>query len=239
VRLFTAALHLAQTLINQIPVKAVEDVAGRFGLGPKSGQLMQETVRLIMSSPGGVSGFIDKFRSAGLDSEIGSWLGKTDGAVLTGPQVEKALGSTKIGEIASELGLGSRVVATALGYILPKLIGQITPGGVIPTGIPAALFSYLQTTPNQTTTPRASNVIHDATPAWEWLIPVFKSRLRFRHGLGVRDLPVIMGGGVLGMISGEALSVSPILQWALIGGGIAFGVVISVIEWAKPVDAQG
>jgi len=68
-------------------------------------------------------GFIDKFRSAGLGSEVASWLGRTDGAALAGPQVERALGSTALGGIASRLGIGSGVVATAIGYILPKLIG--------------------------------------------------------------------------------------------------------------------
>ncbi len=115
---------------------AIADVAGRFGLGPKAGQLMQEVVRLITGSPGGVSGFIDKFRSAGLGSEVTSWLGRTDGAVLAGPQVERALGSTALGEIAGRLGLGSGAVATAIGYFLPKVIGQITPGGIIPIGHP-------------------------------------------------------------------------------------------------------
>jgi hypothetical protein len=37
---------------------AIEDVAGRFGLGPKSGQLMHEIVHLITGSPGGVTGFL-------------------------------------------------------------------------------------------------------------------------------------------------------------------------------------
>src|SRR6516225_7711572 len=156
----------------------IDDVAGRFGLGPKAGQLMQEVVRLITGSPGGVTGFIDKFRSAGLGSEVTSWLGRSDGVALAGPQVERALGSTALGGIASRLGLGSGVVATAIGYILPKLIGQITPGGVIPSGIPASLSSFLQTTPIQTTTrrveqvaPRAINVIHDAPHLGRWLIP--------------------------------------------------------------------
>jgi OmpA-OmpF porin, OOP family len=90
---------------------------------------MQEVVHLITGSPGGVSGFIDKFRTAGLGSEVASWLGRTDGAALAGPQVERALGSTALGGIASRLGIGSGVVATAIGYILPKLIGQITPAG--------------------------------------------------------------------------------------------------------------
>ena len=167
---------------------AIEDVAGRFGIGPKSGQLMQEVVHLITGSPGGVSGFIDKFRSAGLGSEVASWLGRTDGAALAGPQVEKALGSTALGGIASRLGLGSGVVATAIGYLLPKLIGQITPGGVIPSGVPASLSGFLQAPPVQTTTrrveqvaPRAINVIHDAPHLGRWLIPLLA-------GLGVLGL---------------------------------------------------
>ena len=41
---------------------AIDDVAGRFGLGPKAGQLMHEIVDLITGSPGGVGGFIDKFQ---------------------------------------------------------------------------------------------------------------------------------------------------------------------------------
>ena len=41
---------------------AIQDVAGRFGLGPKVGQLMHEVVHLVTGSPGGVSGFIDKFQ---------------------------------------------------------------------------------------------------------------------------------------------------------------------------------
>src|SRR5215469_9508892 len=160
---------------------AIEDVAGRFGLGPKAGQLVQELVHLITGSPGGVSGFIDKFRSAGLGSEVASWLGRTDGAALAGPQVERALGSTALGGIASRLGLGSGVVATAIGYILPKLIGQITPGGVIPAGIPASLSNLVHTAPApapvmttrrvEQVAPRAMTVVHDEPHLGRWLIP--------------------------------------------------------------------
>ena len=94
----------------------IEDVAGRFGLGPKTAPLMHEVMQLITGSPGGMGGFIDKFKSAGLGSEVASWLGRTDGAALTAPQVEKALGSTTLGGIASRLGLAGGVVATAIGY---------------------------------------------------------------------------------------------------------------------------
>jgi OmpA-OmpF porin, OOP family len=158
----------------------IEDVAGRFGLGPKTRPLMTEITQLITGSPGGFGGFVDKFRTAGLGSEVASWLGRTDGAALTGPQVEKALGSTAIGGIAGRLGLASGVVGTAIGYLLPKLIGQMTPGGVIPATIPASLADFMSVPPRQTTTtrrveqvaPRAINVIHDAPHLGRWLIPL-------------------------------------------------------------------
>ncbi|MGC2199358.1 MAG: OmpA family protein [Stellaceae bacterium] len=166
----------------------IEDVGSRFGLGPKAGQLLREVVQLITGSPGGIGGFMDKFRSAGLGSQVASWLGRTDGAALTAPQVESALGSNVLGGIASRLGLGGGVAGTAIGYLLPKVIGQLTPGGVIPTGIPAALTGYLQTTPVQTTTrrveqvaPRAVNVIHNAPHLGRWLIPLLA-------GLGILGL---------------------------------------------------
>jgi hypothetical protein len=58
--------------------------------------------------------------------------------------------------------------------------------------------------------------------------------LTLRLGLRVSDLPVMIGGGILGMILGEGLTVSPIVQWALIGVGIAVGILVSIVDRSKP-----
>ena len=154
---------------------AINDIAGRFGLGAKAGQLVNEVVNLMTGTPGGIGGFIDKFRSAGLGTEVASWLGNADGATLTGPAVERVLGSAPLSGIANRLGLGTGVVATAIGALLPKLIGQITPGGVIPSGTPAGLAGYLRGAPIQTTTRRVEKIvpraIDDAPHLGRWLIP--------------------------------------------------------------------
>ena len=107
----------------------IEDVAGRFGLGSKTAPLLREVMNLMTDSPGGIGGFINKFKSAGLGSQVASWLGRTDGAALTAPDVEKALGNTTLSGIAGRLGLGGSAVATAIGYVVPKLIGQLSPVG--------------------------------------------------------------------------------------------------------------
>jgi hypothetical protein len=59
------------------------------------------------------------------------------------------------------------------------------------------------------------------------------SKLTLRRRLQVSDFPLMIGGGVLGMILGERLTVSPIIQWALIGVGIAVGILVSIVDRSK------
>jgi outer membrane protein OmpA-like peptidoglycan-associated protein/uncharacterized protein YidB (DUF937 family) len=157
----------------------IDDSASRFGLGPKAGQLVREVIHLMTSFPGGIGGFIEKLKAAGLGTEVASWLGRTDAPALAGPAIERAIGSNTLSAISGRLGLGSGVVAAAIGYLLPKLIGQTTPGGAIPAGLPASFSRFLQAAPAQTTTrrveqvaPRAMTVIHDTPHLGRWLIPV-------------------------------------------------------------------
>ena len=74
----------------------IEDVAGRFELGAKTTPLLREVAQLMTNSPGGIGGFINMFKSAGLGSQVTSWLGRTDGVALAAPEVEKALGSATV-----------------------------------------------------------------------------------------------------------------------------------------------
>ena len=98
---------------------------------------------MIANSPGGLGGFLDRLKSAGLTSEVASWLGHADAAPIAAAQVERALGATALGGIAARLGLAQGVVSTALGYALPKIVGLLTPGGVVPSGVPAEVTGFL------------------------------------------------------------------------------------------------
>jgi hypothetical protein len=62
---------------------------------------------------------------------------------------------------------------------------------------------------------------------------ILYTRVKRHHALRVRDIPVMIGGGVFGMVAGEALGASIVTQWALIGFGIIFGIIISIVEWVK------
>jgi OmpA-OmpF porin, OOP family len=151
-----------------------DEVESRFGLGSKSGPLLRELVQLITGSSGGIAGFIEKFSAAGFGAQVASWLGRTDGAVLSAPEVERALGSDVLGGIAGRLGVAVGVVGTAIGYLLPKVIGQMTPGGAVPSAMPAWVSGYAgpaTTRRTEQVAPTALNVIPDAPHLGRWLIP--------------------------------------------------------------------
>jgi OOP family OmpA-OmpF porin len=121
----------------------IDDLAGRFGLGVNARTLVKEVLTMISTSPGGLGDFLDKLKSAGLTSEVGSWLGRPDAAPVAAGQIERALGATALGGLASRLSLGQSAVSTALGYALPKIIGLLTPGGAVPAGVPPEVTAFL------------------------------------------------------------------------------------------------
>jgi OmpA-OmpF porin, OOP family len=168
----------------------INDIAGRFGLGANAGPLVQEVLKLITSSPGGVGGFLDKLKSAGLSSEIASWLGHTDAAPLSADRLGGAVGSAVLGGIASRLGLSASIVSMAAGYVLPKIIGMLTPGGKIPTYLSSEVENFLSapiaprvsepfaqrlapsTRVVEQVAPRHLEVIHDQPNLSRWLWPL-------------------------------------------------------------------
>jgi outer membrane protein OmpA-like peptidoglycan-associated protein/uncharacterized protein YidB (DUF937 family) len=125
----------------------IDELASRFGLGVNARTLIKEVLTMISTSPGGLSGFLDKLKSGGLTSEVASWLGRPDAAPIAAAQVERALGATALGGIASRVGLAQSAVSTALGYALPKIVGLLTPGGAVPAGVPAEVAAFLSQPP--------------------------------------------------------------------------------------------
>ena len=153
----------------------IDDLAGRYGLGANARAFVGEVLAMVVNSPDGVGGFLQRLRSGGLTSEVGSWLGRPDAAPLPAQQVEQALGATALGRVANRLGLAQDVVATAMGYALPKIVGLLTPDGAIPGGVPVEVTRFLSRTPVATVTPRRVDAPPSPTPeqagVTRWLWP--------------------------------------------------------------------
>jgi uncharacterized protein YidB (DUF937 family) len=53
----------------------IDDVASQFGLGSNAGPLVREILSMITGTPGGVGGFLNNMKAAGLSSDVASWMG--------------------------------------------------------------------------------------------------------------------------------------------------------------------
>ena len=51
--------------------KLIQEIDSRYCLGPKAYPLVQETLGLIKRQPGGIGGFVNRFKAAGFAVEIG------------------------------------------------------------------------------------------------------------------------------------------------------------------------
>ena len=119
------------------------DLKGRLALGPEADSIVQGLLRLIFGDAKGLKGFLDRFSAAGLADQASSWIGKTNSPPLAPQGALEAFGAETIAGLAAKAGVDNGVATTALAYLAPKLVGLLTPGGVIPTTAPPAVATFL------------------------------------------------------------------------------------------------
>ncbi len=85
---------------------------------------------LIGSSEGGLdlSALVGGLSQNGLGEIVGSWLGNGENASISMDQITDLLGSDKISEFASNLGLSEESAKGALADALPQVIDKATAG---------------------------------------------------------------------------------------------------------------
>ena len=104
-------------------------VVGDFGTTQQKGSLMDLATNVIQSQPGGLSGLLDQFRSAGMGREADSWVSTGQNMPVSSSQVSSALGDGNVQSMAQKLGLPPGAMAGALATLLPIIIDQLTPKG--------------------------------------------------------------------------------------------------------------
>jgi outer membrane protein OmpA-like peptidoglycan-associated protein/uncharacterized protein YidB (DUF937 family) len=122
----------------------IGEVAQKFGLGDKASPLLSALLSLMTNDEsGGLNGFLDRFRKAGLGDIVGSWIGGGESKALSTSQLESALGSNVLSTIASKAGLPLSTASPALAFMIPQIVDKLTPSGVIPNILPAGISSYI------------------------------------------------------------------------------------------------
>ena len=110
----------------------IKEAAARLNLSTASLSAVVTGLLSLMSNErsGGPEGFVDRFRRAGLGDVITSWFGGKEGRTITPSHVESALGTDALDKLAVSSGLARATVSAAAAFLLPRLIGRLTPNGV-------------------------------------------------------------------------------------------------------------
>ena len=102
---------------------------------PGAASALSNQVLEFLKSPelGGIQGLVQKFEKAGLGATVQSWIGGAKPLPIAPDQITGVLGSDVISKFAAKTGLSATDVAAKLTAILPQTIGQLTPGGKVPS----------------------------------------------------------------------------------------------------------
>ena len=98
--------------------------------GLDTGSIASALGGLLGNSEGGLdlSSLVGGLASNGLGDIVGSWLGNGENASISPDQITDLLGSDKISEFASNLGLSVDSAKGALADALPQVVDQATSG---------------------------------------------------------------------------------------------------------------
>jgi len=125
---------------------------GRAQAAPQTGNALLDLVmQFVQSYPGGLPALLQAFSQAGYGNQAASWVGTGQNLPITADQVQAALGSDTVRQLAERAGVSPDLAASLLTAVLPTVIDRLTPGGSIPQhSLLTEGLSILQATLRQT-----------------------------------------------------------------------------------------
>lgn len=115
-------------------------------LGGEKGAIAQVAIDLFNQN-GGLPGVLQKFKAAGYEHEVDSWISKGSNSPIHAQQIMYALGSSTIQQAASKLNMNAQDISAKIAEYLPQVIDRMTPDGQLPRepiNVLAALMSMMK-----------------------------------------------------------------------------------------------
>jgi uncharacterized protein YidB (DUF937 family) len=83
---------------------------------------------------GGLAGLVQQLQQGGLADQVGSWVSTGQNLPVSPEQLQGALGSDMLGQLARSVGLDAGQAVGPLAQLLPQVVDALTPDGQLPTG---------------------------------------------------------------------------------------------------------
>src|SRR3974390_336688 len=100
-------------------------------LGGSANPLATNLLQMIQSQPGGLQGLLQSFHDKGLGGVVSSWVGTGQNLPISASQIQQAMGSDQVKQLAAKVGISPDVAGPAIAQLLPALIDKLTPNGQV------------------------------------------------------------------------------------------------------------
>lgn len=114
---------------QQSPLDSI--LSGLGGSQVRGGNPLLQIALAVLQQNGGLEGVLGKFRESGMNAQADSWVSTGPNMGISPNQLQEALGSSTIGQIASQLGVSQEQAGSSMSQLLPELINHLTPQGQV------------------------------------------------------------------------------------------------------------
>ena len=87
----------------------------------------------VIEQHGGLPGLVASFQQKGLGNIVQSWIGTGANQAISVDQIQHALGSDTVTQLAAKFGLSAQDLAQKLSQVLPTAVDKMTPNGSVST----------------------------------------------------------------------------------------------------------
>jgi uncharacterized protein YidB (DUF937 family) len=103
-------------------------------LGQIEGAVLPVVLSQVLGngSQGGLSAIVDKLRQAGLGDQVNSWIGNGKNLPITAEQLQAALGSDVVKQLAARYNIPIDQITQVLAHQLPTAVDHASPNGTLP-----------------------------------------------------------------------------------------------------------
>jgi len=92
------------------------------------------TALLPMLMGGGLGGLLSKLQGGGQANKLASWVGTGPNDDIHPDELEQAIGSDQIAQLAQQAGVSHDEAKTGLAKLLPGVVDHLSPTGSLPVG---------------------------------------------------------------------------------------------------------
>jgi uncharacterized protein YidB (DUF937 family) len=106
---------------------------------PQVQTLLKGLLGQISKGSGGqanLQGLVNQLQGAGMGDQVQSWVQQGPNQPVSGKQIQDALGTGALDQLASQAGLPPEKAAQDLADVLPVIVDKATPQGQLPAAPP-------------------------------------------------------------------------------------------------------